>query len=102
GWYPAQNAVITNVPNQESRYYIFSLGQNALFYSMIDMSLNDGLGGIVEEIKGIPLISGLSEKMAAVKGCNCIWLVTHAKDANIFYAIEINDTGIVTTPVVSE
>lgn len=103
GWFPSQNAVITNVPNQANKYYLFSMGQSLACYSVIDMTLNDGMGGIDTNKKGILLISGvLSEKMIAVKGCNSIWLLTHALDQNRFYAYEINDTGIVNAPVISD
>lgn len=102
GSWATQPVAITNVPAQPGKYYIFSLAYNGqLFYSMIDMSLNNGMGGIVAGKKGIGLVTGLTEKLTVVKGCNNLWVMVRSKIANEYKAFEVNDTGMVTTPVIS-
>jgi len=101
GW-ATQSAAIAAVPAHPGSYYVFSLSTTGqLYYSMIDMSLNSGYGGVVTSKKGIGLATGLAEKLTVVKGCNNIWVVVRSKTANEYKAFEVNDTGIVTTPVIS-
>lgn len=106
-----QGALITPVPGKKQQYYIFSLGQmgltpNAspdfgkLYYSTIDMSLNNGLGDI--STKGNLLDSLLTEHMAAVCGNDCnIWLLALSRSDTTFKAYRIDANGINRTPVVS-
>lgn len=102
GGHAQQAATIARVPGSQHLYYVFSLSQGGvLYYSMVDMTLNSGLGGIVSNKKGIYLHHGLTEKMNVVAGCDNIWLVTRALQSNDYHAFEIRDTGIVSTPVVS-
>lgn len=102
GGHATQGAAIAAMPSHAGHYYVFSLATTGqLFYSVIDMSLNSGKGGIVAGKKGIFLASGLAEKMTVVKGCNNIWLMVRSRTSNQYRAFEINDTGIVTTPVIS-
>ena len=97
-----QPAAITNVPAQPGRYYIFSLTTTGqLYYTMIDMSMNAGKGGIVTGKKSIGIATDLYEKLTVINGCNNIWIMTRSKIANEYRAFEVNDTGIVTTPVIS-
>lgn len=102
GGYATQATAIAAMPAQPGKYYVFSMSTvGQLFYSVIDMSLNSGKGGIVAGKKGILLATNLCEKLTVVKGCNNIWVTVRAKTTNQYRAYEINDTGIVTTPVVS-
>ncbi|MFD2433230.1 hypothetical protein ACFSO9_06510 [Mesonia maritima] len=86
---------------------------NGLNYSVVDMSLNNGLGNILSTEKNIHLVTydpndseeikyQCSEKITAVKGSDCtsIWVLTHF--INKFYAFKIDNTGVNTTPVISE
>lgn len=97
-----QTTAIARMPASPERYYVFSLttlGQ--LLYSVVDMTMNGGKGGIVQGKMSRPVAGGLAEKIALVNGCNNIWVMTRARDVNEYRAFEINDTGIVRTPVVS-
>lgn len=101
GW-ASQSSAITEVPAHPGFYYVFSLSSiGQLYYSMVDMSLNSGYGGIVISKKGIALATGLAQKLTVVKGCNNIWVMVRSKSSNQYQAFEVNDTGIVTTPVIS-
>ncbi|HTN44766.1 MAG TPA: gliding motility-associated C-terminal domain-containing protein [Flavipsychrobacter sp.] len=102
GAYATQATAIARRPTQPQQYYIFSLSTSGqLFYSIVDMTLNNGRGDIVPNKKSIVLASGLTEKLTVVKGCNNIWVMARTKTGNQYKAFEINDTGIVTTPVLS-
>lgn len=85
---------------------------NGFAYSVVDMSLNGGLGDVLNTQKNIGLITydtnnsedvkfKCSEKITAVRGdnCNSIWVITHFKDT--FYAFFIDDNGLNETPVTS-
>ncbi|TKS55794.1 T9SS type B sorting domain-containing protein [Mesohalobacter halotolerans] len=86
---------------------------NGFNYSVVDMSLNGGLGDVVPAQKNIELLTydpnnsedvkfKCSEKITAVRGenCNSIWVITHFKDT--FYAFFIDDNGLNETPVTSQ
>lgn len=104
-------AQIVPVIGQPGKYYVFSLTMwelhsrdygGKLFYSIVDMSLNGGLGDVDPSAKWVYVDSNLSEKMIAVPGDDCnIWLVVHDLDTNQFRAWEITASGISTTPVTS-
>lgn len=102
GAFATQATAIAGAPAHPGIYYLFSLNTTGqLFYSMIDMSLNGGYGDLISGKTNILIGGGFTEKMTVVNGCSNIWLVSRALAANQYRAYEINDTGIVTTPVVS-
>lgn len=86
---------------------------NGLAYSIVDMTLNNGLGDIVNTQKNVELITydpnnsedikfKCSEKITAVRGedCNSVWVITHFKDT--FYAFLIDEDGLDETAVTSQ
>ena len=104
-----QSALIVPIPNNGSLFYIFTVPtwepvyeHEGLRYSLVNMALNGGLGVIVE--KNILLVSGTTEKLAAVKHCNNtdVWIMTTIRHTNSFYAINVTEKGICTYPVVSK
>lgn len=111
----SQGQLIVPVINNPSQYYVFSMESSMdnlfggdpyagrLYYSIVDMTLNSGLGGIVPTARKIKLDSVLtSEKMIAIPGNNCsVWLLVHGVGDNTFKAYRINNNGIVATPVTS-
>lgn len=85
---------------------------NGLAYSLVDMTLNDGLGDVVDTEKNIQLVTynptdddeikfKCSEKITAVKAddCSSFWVITHF--TNNFYAFKVSLDGVDTTPVIS-
>lgn len=104
-----QGALIVPMPGHSNLYYIFSLGENEssvyqgnLYYSVVDMSLNNGLGDVVTGRKGILLSRGLTEHMTAVSGNNCnIWLLVLSRADHTLKSYNIDFKGIDTIPVVS-
>ncbi len=112
-----QGVCIVPVIDAPGKYYLFSLmgmtnspdGENnsykngALFYSVVDMNLQSGLGDIEASRKNVVLYSdSLSESMMAIPGDNCdVWLVVHALGKPEFIAFHITRNGVQHTPVVS-
>ncbi len=102
----SQGALIIPAPDSTGKYYLFSLADyqknGKLYYSIIDMSLNGGLGDVAPGRKGIYLDSVLTEKMTAVVGDRCnIWLLVNSRASEI-KAYDISASGINLTPVVSQ
>jgi len=109
-----QSALV--VPNQADPniYYIFtvdtSVGQGdpnyGLNYSIVDISANNGNGAVTSKNRN--LLPFCSEKITAVlKDCftKSVWVISlsseNGRDGlyNTYYAYEVNDNGIVSTPV---
>jgi hypothetical protein len=73
-----------------------------LFYSLIDKTLNNGLGGVVAGQKNIPVfMMGLNPGMAVCRHANGRdwWIVTMKDSSNIVYASCLTPTGF-TAPIV--
>lgn len=104
-----QGTLIIPVPEQAAHYYIFSLtamenGANGgkLYYSKVDISLNNGLGDIVVGEKSILVDSNLTEKLTGITGDQCnIWVLVRDRTNSSFKAFEVTYTGINTSPVLS-
>ncbi len=103
----SQGAVIVPLPGNDHKYYLFSIVENELpergrlYYSIVDMNLNGGLGDVVAGAKGILIDTGMAEKMAAVEGNSCnVWLVVKTLQEKV-NAYEITTAGLNTNPVVS-
>lgn len=76
----------------------------AVFYSIVDMSLNDGLGDVVPSQKNIPLTPDGRRYAAAlpVPGeCGDLWLVLLHHDSAVYEAWHIDVNGIASSPVMS-
>src|SRR5690606_30585157 len=71
-------------------------------YSIADMRLNGGSGGIVAGQKGILLDSNLTEKLTGVVGSHCnIWVISRSKVSGDFKSYAISATGVNPVPVLS-
>jgi len=93
----------------DSLYYIFSVGANSwyytgLHYSILDMRLNNGMGGIVPGLKNIPVTGCEDARKSIVGTCHSnnrdVWLIM-LKGANFglnpplqYLSIKINNLGI--------
>lgn len=109
-----QSAIIVPKPENPNIYYIFTVDTSVfegdldrgLNYSIVDLSLNDGNGAVVQ--KNINLLKDCSEKIAALrKDCfdKSIWVVTLAsKDGlapifDTYHAFEVNVDGVLENSV---
>lgn len=100
-----QSATIIKKPGSLNIYYVFTIdafvGSNGFKYSLVDISLDAGLGEVVS--KNIPIYSPTCEKISIVKKSNNIdyWVITHDWSSNVFYAHELNSSGLNTIPITS-
>lgn len=116
-----QSAIVIPKPKDPNVYYIFTVdtsGANnqidfGFNYSIVDMTLNGGFGDIAPLSKNLNLLVDSSEKISAVvKDCQSqeLWVLTFGPSGKFideaplfdtFYAYQVTDTGINTTPVTS-
>jgi gliding motility-associated-like protein len=98
-------AVIVPFPEQSNRYFIFTAderaGGNGIHYSIIDMTLENGLGDILQ--KNISLYQPSTERIALARHSNGtdFWLITHAWNSNEFRTYHISQEGIDHQPIIS-
>lgn len=99
------SAVIVPKPGSSSEYYIFTVDLvsrgRGLRYSVVDMGLDGGLGGITD--KNTLITTGVTERVGSYKkaGSDEFWIVTRRVTDNDFLAYDITAAGVSTTPVVS-
>jgi gliding motility-associated-like protein len=94
-----------------NKYYLFTLDAfeqysntypGYLRYSVVDRSLNGGLGDVVAGQKNIVLDSFVGECMISVQGSGCFqWLVTHKRGSTEFRVYKIDGGGLELPPVSS-
>jgi len=118
-----QSAIIIPRPAHPGRYFIFTVDKpdyyltpndeiEGVYFSEVDMSLNNGNGAIIEGQKNIHLLTynpsnslqnefKSSEKITAVIAgdCTSYWVVTQFMDK--FYSFRVSSSGVETNPVVS-
>lgn len=116
-------SLIVPAPGDPDKYYVFSQTSIAatstvanitstyggndpragrLYYSVVDMSLNSGLGDVVPGQKGIQIDSMLCDRLVAITGQDCnIWVLCMKNDGSAIHAFELSGNGINTSPVVS-
>ncbi len=100
-----QSALIIPRPGSNTLYYIFTVSEQlnpgGLRYSVVDMSLQGGLGKVI--LKNILLDDPSTEKITAVCHSNMmdIWVIAHDWNNNNFQAYLLSDTGLNISPVVS-
>lgn len=96
----AQAALIIPVPGDETLYYIFTTqevygtGTYELRYSLFDLKMNNGTGGLLEQ--NVLLFTRSTERITG----NENWLIAHEYGNNSFRAYQITDLGI-SNPVIS-
>ncbi len=97
--------LIVKQPGTAGIYYIFTqdaqAGDYGFQYSIVDMSLQNGLGEVTE--KNVPVYAPSTEKICAInKSASEIWIMTHKWISNKFAASILDANGLNTTPVISE
>jgi uncharacterized protein (TIGR02145 family) len=111
GMYGAQTVLSVPKVGDSGKYYLFTVGDVTppivgLYYSLIDMSLQGGLGDIVAGVKNIAVASGDS-------AVDCVSSVRHRNNKDIWVVVRkhgphskylsylITASGISSSPVVS-
>ncbi|MCX6258946.1 MAG: hypothetical protein NTW49_13765 [Bacteroidia bacterium] len=107
GYTPSQLAIIP-LPGNYDYYYFFDIDIGAvnaygISYSLVDMTLNNGLGDIVLSQKSIPLYYPPAPKITAVRHKNGrdVWVITHEMNTNNFRVYLITDAGLNPNPIIT-
>jgi gliding motility-associated-like protein len=102
-----QTATIVQMPGSNTKYYLFTMdamaGPNGATYSVVDMTLNGGLGDIVSGQKNITILAPATEKMEPIRHANGVdvWIVIHEWNTDAYRAYLLTSTGLSTTPVIT-
>lgn len=100
-----QSALIVRQPDSTSIYYVFTLdqygGANGLRYSIVDMTLQGGMGDVTT--KNVAIYTPSSEKLSGALHANGkdVWIVSHEYNNNTFRAYLLTSTGFNSTAVTS-
>lgn len=107
-----QSSIIVPLPGSNSIYYVFTADdfsgydhfpeiQNGYRYSVIDMCLNDSLGGVIDGQKNILLVDSSTEKIAACADENGsgYWIMGHKMFSDEFHAWHLTSDGISETVI---
>ncbi|MNK10876.1 PKD domain protein [compost metagenome] len=100
----SQAGVVIPKPGSETIYYLFATSDKENFrltYNVIDMSLNDGFGAVIQRDVSLNVTS--SEKITSVYHANGkdIWVIAHEIDNNNFVAHLVTENGVSSTPITS-
>lgn len=102
-----QSTLIAGYPGNDSLFYIFTTVKEGepggLRYSLVNMKLNGGAGGVVAAEKNMPLLAPVCEKITAVKHRNTkdVWIITRKYGSNEFYVYLLDCRGLHTTPTIT-
>ena len=108
----SQGPLIVPFPEDPTKYYIFTMDDleydipqldNGLRYTVVDMSLNGGLGDVDPLQKNVFLTDFLSEKMTVVRSeaIRGYWVIVHKRESDQFLAYKVDGCGVDQTPVSS-
>ncbi|CAL1519206.1 gliding motility-associated C-terminal domain-containing protein [Chitinophaga sp. MM2321] len=94
-----QSAIAVPYPGNPGKYFLFTTSvEHGMYYSLIDMSLDEGKGDIVTASKNILLLTEnySTESLVATKHCNNmdLWVITHTKYDNKFHVYPITSAGV--------
>lgn len=101
-----QSVVIVPDPNDSNKFYVITnegieMGLSGIFFSVVDMSLDGGLGDVDTLQKNILLLENPSMNMTSVlnPNDNTYWLVVFGEEAeqgilNTLFSYKIDATGI--------
>ncbi|MDQ3533993.1 MAG: PKD domain-containing protein, partial [Bacteroidota bacterium] len=110
-----QSALIVPHPGNSDHYIIFTtdaydgndfdpLGKTnrGLNFTIVNMRLNNGFGGIV--IKNKNLFLNSTEKLSAVQSFDCeqVWVISHPFGNNEFHSFLVDENGVNHIPVISK
>ena len=97
-------------PGSEHEIYLFTNGavetgfEEGLRYHLIDETLNDGNGGIVEDEKNVLVDFTGMECATTVRHCNLVdfWLVYYDAENGVIKSVLVDQNGVSDTPVISD
>lgn len=94
-----QGCLIVPLPNSTTKYFLFTITDQTkegdLRYSLIDMTLDGGKGGVVNSSKNVLVTSEQTEKLVAAKATSCgVWVISHGRLDGGFEARLVTSSGI--------
>lgn len=106
----SQGALIVPKPATFDKFYVIttdaveSILLKGLRYSVVDMSLDGGMGDLIPGQKNISLGDSMAEKITASfhENFTDYWVVAHGAYSDRFYAYLITPQGIDSVPVISD
>ncbi len=104
----SSSALIAPVPGKKDKYYLFTTPAHPLigtWYSVVDMTLDNGLGDVDTAQKNISLSTIASnDRMAAVVHANKqdYWILIQNDSNWNIHAFLVQSTGVSSTPVISQ
>ena len=110
GSYSTQGAMIVPKPGSNQLYYFFNyIWENSAFqyhfqYSVIDMNLDNGNGGVIASQKGIRLFNNSTHHLSAVLHANGVdvWVLAHKYYSDYYYAYLVTADSLHHIPVISQ
>ncbi|MDP1621273.1 MAG: FISUMP domain-containing protein [Bacteroidales bacterium] len=106
-----QHVFAIKKPGEDSIYYLFTIKaegipmQFGLYYSLININLNGGLGDVIPGYKNIPVI-GAEDSRDMIHGTRHhnnrdVWIVVRKNSSSQYASFLISSSGISTPPVLS-
>lgn len=97
-----QMPVIVPHPGNTGQYFVFYGRNGGLLYTLFDISLNGGLGHVVQGQDNI-LVAGYNtvagEAMTTVQSCTGVWLIVRERQSAAFLSYHIDRNGLHAVPV---
>jgi len=89
----------TSCKGCQSEYYVFTLaknaaGENLLYYSIVDMKLNKGKGGISQLNQLVSPVPSTARLLASEGGQGYYWLVVQDMNSNNTRTFKVSNVGI--------
>jgi hypothetical protein len=103
-----QSSIIIPQPASSEYFYVFTVDdyfedalRHGLSYSVVDICLDNGFGGVMTNKKNVIVLDTIAEKIAAVQHSNGVdyWVLTHKLYTDEFYAFLLTANGISDTIV---
>lgn len=99
-----QSAIIVPWPLDDQLYFIFTIGaqlSHGLKYSVVDMSMNNGQGAVIE--KNVHLLDRATEKQTVISHANGrdFWLISHPFRSDEYHSFLITCDGVEKQAVIS-
>lgn len=105
----AQGALILPHFKETNKYLVvttpeFKSKDNAMYYSVVDMSLRGGLGDVDAQNKNIKVVDSICEGLTYSfnKDSSGYWLITRERKSNRFISILVDSSGVGSKIVYSE
>lgn len=100
--------IIIQSPTNNNQYYVMFSGNghswNKAYYSLIDMTMNNGLGDVVSGQKKIVITPDVGTEMVCVpisRGCDGYWVILHDVVSKNYKAFKLSVNSLFTDSVIS-